>query len=91
MIFMSTDLIKAQIMFKLIRKDNLRNRYDRLEHFKRFLDLEKMIKELGKKGWIIIHKKPKYTAISLDTKYKKEIIEFIEKKIPYLKETGWVS
>jgi len=87
---MSKDLIKAQIMFKLARKGNWMNSYDRLEHFKRFPDLEKVIKELSKKRWIIVHKKPRFTAISLNTKYKKEIIEFIEKEMPYLKETGWI-
>ncbi len=84
-----SNLVKAQIMYKLVRKNNWGNKYDRLEHFKRFLDLDKEIRELGK--WIIIRKKPQYTGISLDTKYKKEIIEFIEKYIPDLKDMGWVK
>jgi len=82
---MPSDLEKAQIMFKLTRKNNWSNCYDRLEHFKRFSDLEKSIKELSKQRWIITHKKPKFIGISLNTKYKKEIVEFIEKEIPYLK------
>ncbi len=82
---MSLELEKAQIMFKLTRKDNWNACYDRLEHFKRFQNLDKIIKELSKIGWLVIRKKPKFTAISLNTKYKKEIIEFIEDKIPYLK------
>ena len=84
-----SNLVKAQIMYKLVRKNNWGNKYDRLEHFKRFPDLDKEIKELGK--WIIIRKKPQYTGISLDTRYKKEIIEFIEKYIPDLKDVGWVQ
>ena len=80
---MISDLEKAQIMFKLTRKNNWNACYDRLEHFKRFNDL--IIKELVKLGWIILHKKPNYQAISLNTPYKKEIIDFIELKIPYLK------
>ena len=76
---------KAEIMFKLARKNNWGNCYDRLEHFKRFGNLEKVIKELSKIGWIIIHKKGKFAGISLNTKYKKEIIEFIEKEMPHLK------
>jgi len=81
----SLDLEKAQIMFKLARKNNWGDCYDRLEHFKRFTDLEKAIKELSNTGWIIIKKKSKFTGISLNSKYKKEIIEFIEGKLPYLK------
>ena len=80
------DLEKAQIMFKLNRKDNWNAKYDRLEHFKRFPNLDKCIKELTKKGWIIIKQKPQYTGMSLDTKYKKEIIEFISDQMPYIKE-----
>lgn len=82
---MQTDLEKAQIMFKLARKNNWRNCYDRLEHFKRFPNLKRAIKELSKIGWIIIHKKAKYIGISLNTKYKTEIIEFIETQMPYIK------
>lgn len=86
-----SDLVKAQIMFKLVRKNNWGNRYDRLEHFKRFPDLDKIVKELAKKKWIIIHKKPKYTAISLNARYKKEIVSFIESGMSYLKGTSWVG
>ena len=81
------DLEKAQIMFKLNRKNNWGHCYDRLEHFKRFSNLDSCIKELQKPGWIIIKNKPQYTAISLDTKYKREIIEFIGEQMPYVKES----
>jgi len=77
---------KAKLMFKLaFSKKNWGEKYDRLEHFKRFPDLKKIIKELSKKGWIITHNKPKYTGISLNTNYKKEIIEFIESQMPEVK------
>ena len=79
------NLEKAQVMFKLTRKNNWNACYDRLEHFKRFNNLDLIVKELVKLGWIILHKKPNYQGISLNTKYKKEIIEFIELKMPYLK------
>jgi len=79
------DLEKAQIMFKLTRKNNWGGCYDRLEHFKRFQNLDKCIKELSKEEWLIIHNKPKYTALSLNTQFKKEIIEFIEMQMPHLK------
>ena len=78
----ATDLEKAGIMFKLARKDNWGAKYDRTEHFKRFQNLDSAIKELSNLGWIIIHSKPKFTGLSLDTKFKKEIIEFIEKNMP---------
>lgn len=78
-------LEKAQIMFKLTRKGNWGDCYDRLEHFKRFPNLKELIKELSKINWIIIHKKPRFTGISLNNEYKKEIIEFIEMQMPYLK------
>lgn len=81
---MLTDLEKAQIIFKLTRKDNWGACYDRLEHFKRFQNLHEAVKELSKIGWIMIHKKAKFTGISLDTRYKKEIIEFIEKEMSHL-------
>ena len=79
------DLEKAQIMFKLARKNNWKDKYDRLEHFKRFPNLDKAVKDLSNTGWIIIHKKGMFTGISLNTEHKKDIIEFIEKKMPHLK------
>ena len=83
---MSSDKEKAGIMAKLARgKGNWGAKYDRLEHFKRFPDLNKSVKELEKISWLIVHRKPDYTAISLSTKYKLEIIEFIEKQLPYFK------
>ena len=83
---MASDLEKAQLMSVLARgKGNWGEKYDRTEHFKRFQNLKEIIKELSNVGLIIIHKKPKYTGISLNTKYKKEIIEFIEREMPYLK------
>lgn len=86
---MTTDLDKAKLMYKLsVAKRNWGAKYDRLEHFKRFQDLNKIVKELSKIGWIIIHKKPKFTGISLNTKYKSQIIEFIEKHMPELKK--WI-
>ncbi len=74
----------AEFMNKLFRKGNWNNVYDRREHFKRFQYLDRMVKELIKRGWIIVHKKPKFEAYSLNTKYKREIIEFIEKNKPGL-------
>ena len=82
---MLVELEKAQIMFKLTRKNNWGACYDRLEHFKRFKTLNESIKELSKLNWIILHKKPNYIGLSLNTQYKKEIIEFIEKEMPHLK------
>ncbi len=83
---------KAQLMFKLAySKKNWGAKYDRLEHFKRFSNLKQMVKELESLGWLIIKKKPNYTGISLNPKHKKEIIEFIEKYIPDLRDMGWVK
>jgi hypothetical protein len=82
---MSVELEKAQIMFKLTRKNNWGACYDRLEHFKRFSNLNVTINGLIKLGWIIMHKKSNYKAISLNPKFKLEIIEFIEEKMPHLK------
>ena len=77
---------KAQLMFKLAySKKNWGAKYDRLEHFKRFSNLKQMIKELEKIGWVIVKKKANYIGISLNTKFKKEIIEFIEEHIPEVK------
>jgi len=75
---------KAQIMFKLIGKNNWGAKEDRLEHFKRFPNLKKCIKELSQLGWINVRKKSKYTLISLNTKFKREIVEHIKKYMPYL-------
>ena len=68
---MSLELEKAQVMFKLARKNNWNNKYDRLEHFKRFQDITKAVKELSKIRWVLIHKKPKFTGISINSSYKK--------------------
>ena len=77
---------KAKLMFKLaFSKKNWGEKYDRLEHFKRFQNLKQIVKELSKKGWILTHNKPKYTGISLNTNYKKEIMEFIELQMPEVK------
>ncbi len=81
---MPADFEKAQIMFKLARKNNWGACYDRTEHFKRFENLKEAIKELSKLSWIIIHPKGKFTGISLNTEFKKEIIEFIEREMPYI-------
>jgi len=81
---------KAQLMFKLaFSKKNWGTKYDRLEHFKRFPNLEKIMKELNKIGWLLITKKSNYTGISLNTKFKKEIVEFIELHLPEIK--GWIN
>ena len=81
---------KAQLMFKLAySKKNWGAKYDRLEHFKRFQNLKEIIKELEKKRWLIVTKKPNYTGISLNTQYKTEIVEFIEKYLPDTK--GWIN
>ena len=82
---MSIELEKAQIMFKLARKNNWGESYDRTEHFKRFRNLDKAIKELSNLKWIIIHKKSNFIAISLNTSCKKEIVGFIENNLPYVK------
>jgi hypothetical protein len=80
------DFEKAQLMSILARgKGNWGAKYDRLEHFKRFQNLKDIVKELAKIGWMLIYNKPNYTAISLNTQYKKEIIEFIEINLPELK------
>lgn len=81
---------KAQLMFKLaFSKKNWGAKYDRTEHFKRFQNLDKIIKELSKIGWLLIKHKPKYTGISLNPAYKREIIEFIETNMPEVR--GWIK
>ncbi len=81
---------KAQLMFKLaFSKKNWGAKYDRLEHFKRFQNLDKIIKELTKIGWLLITKKSDYTGISLNPKFKKEIIEYIEKHMPEVR--NWIK
>ena len=83
---MASDLEKAQLMLVLARsKGNWGAKYDRIEHFKKFQNLKEIIKELSKKGWLIVHTKPKFTGLSLDTRFKKEIIEFIESNIPHIR------
>lgn len=80
---MSINLEKAQVMYKLaVSKRNWGAKYDRLEHFKRFPNLKQVVKELSNAGWLIIKSKPNYTGISLNPKYKKEIITFIEHNLP---------
>jgi len=76
----SKELVMARIMLKLTKKNNWGACYDRLEHFKRFPDLKEVIKELEKRDWIIIHRKPNYIAVSLNTRYKREIVEFIREQ-----------
>lgn len=83
---MALDLEKAQLMSILARsKGNWGAKYDRLEHFKRFQNLKEIIKELSKRGWLLVYNKPNFTGISLNTQFKREIIEFIEKEMPHLK------
>ena len=77
---------KAQLMFKLaFSKRNWGAKYDRTEHYKRFPNLNQIIKELNKVNWLLIKKKPNYTGISLNPQFKKEIIEFIEEQMPEVK------
>ena len=38
---------------------------------------------------MLVKRKPNYTGISLNPKFKKEIVEFIEKHIPETK--GWIT
>ena len=83
------DLEKAQVMFKLARKNNWGHKYDRLEHFKRFQNLNLIVKELTKQSWLLIYNKPQFTGISLNTQYKKEIVTFIENHMPHVK--GMIS
>lgn len=82
---MQIEVEKAQVMFKLARKNNWGHKYDRLEHFKRFQNLNIIIKDLSNMGWILIYKKAMFSGISLNTNHKKEIIQFIEAKLPHLK------
>ena len=80
---------KAQLMFKLAySKKNWGAKYDRLEHFKKFVNLKQIVKELENLGWLIVKKKPNYTGISLNPKCKKEIIEFIDEQMPEVR--GWI-
>ena len=83
------ELEKAQIIFKLTAKNNWGEKYDRLEHFKRFPNLKKIVKELENIKWLITKQKPNYTGISLNPKFKKEIIQFIEEQMPEIK--GYIS
>ncbi len=84
---MLLELEKAQLMFTLARrKGNWGKKYDRLEHFKRFQNLKQIVKDLSKINWILVYNKPNYVAISLNPKFKKEIIEFIKEKLPYTQE-----
>jgi len=77
---------KARLMFKLaFSKRNWGAKYDRKEHYKKFPNLDKIIKDLNKINWLLIKKKPNYIGISLNPKYKKEIILFIEEHLPELK------
>ena len=77
---------KAQIMFKLARKENWGGKYDRTEHFKRFQHLNEVIKELSKTGWLLIDKKTNFIGISLNSNFKKEIKEFILFHMPNVKD-----
>lgn len=82
---MDLDSEKAEVIRKLARKNNWGEKYDRLEHFKRFPNLKKVVKDLEREGWLIVRKKHNFTGISLDPHYKKEIVEFVEKVRPDLK------
>ena len=84
MIQEDAEIEKAQILFKLARKNNWTHKYDRLEHFKRFQHLQDIVKALSALGWIIIYKKSSFTGIALNTEHKKEIVSFIEEKMPHV-------
>lgn len=74
------------LFFKLARgKGNWGAKYDRLEHLSRFPNLKDIIKEFSNKGWLLLKKKPKFTGVSLNPKFKREIIEFIEEQLPEFK------
>ncbi len=76
----------AQLMYKLAySKGNWGAKYDRLEHFKRFQNLKEIVKVLHKKDWLLIQKKSTYTNISLNPKYKKDIVEFIEEELGFVR------
>lgn len=77
---------KAKLMYKLAySKRNWGAKYDRLEHYKRFSNLKQIVKELEKLGWLIVKRKPYYTGISLNSRFKKEITEFIRAQLPEFK------
>lgn len=76
------ELEKQQIIIKLLAKKNWGGKYDRLEHFKRFPNLKKCLKELIKLNWVIIKQKTDYTGISLNPHKKRDIFEFIEDYAP---------
>ena len=76
----------AKVLLKLARKNNWNNSYDRTEHFKWFPNLDKILKELTKSGWLILHRKPKFLGISLNSQYKEEITKFIERYLPHTRE-----
>lgn len=77
---------KAEVIRKLARKNNWGHKYDRLEHFKRFQNLDKIIKELSNKKWLLIYKKSNFTGIALNSEFKKEIIDFVKKIRPDLSD-----
>ncbi len=77
---------KAKLMYKLASaKRNWGSKYDRLEHYKRFPNLKIILKELVNLGWILLYSKQNYKAVSLNPKFKSEIIEFIEEKMPEIR------
>lgn len=82
---MAEKVEKAQLLYKLARNHTWGNVYDRLEHFKRFQNRDEIIKEFSKIGWLTIKKKSGFTGISLNAQYKREIVEFIETYMPYVK------
>ena len=77
----------AHLMFKLAySKKNWGAKYDRLEHFKRFSNLKQIVKNLENRGWLIVKKKQNYTGISLNPKFKREIVDYIEENMPEVKD-----
>ncbi len=78
----------AAIILKLIGKNNWGAKYDRTEHFKRFPNLKKIIKELQRADWLILKKKSNYLGISLNPKCRKEIYDFLTQQIKGKDEGG---
>ena len=79
---MDIDIETGRLLGKLARgKGNWGAKMDRLEHYKRFPNLKIIVKRLVNRDWLLLKSKPNYQLISLNTKYKKEIYEFIRKEL----------
>jgi len=85
---LSDEEIKADIMYKLFRKDCWGAKYlpfDAMVHWigkqvkRNGKRVEKMMKELIKEGYLFVHKKG--DTISLNSSRSKEIAEYIQKNL----------